>query len=372
MIDNEVFMNVETLGDLYIYDVLLTFIYPRVFVCEDVYSCKYLFYEMSSDADVDTWLVSKITKKEYYDLVDKKKTLQSVYRKRLNRSVFSVSKHYSESDRIDISYDIKNWIEMLPSKDAYAEKEVIDDVEQETLKAARETGNTTFDIRLYPGTDRHSVPKKILEDLCSAITPMIGAISGKRGSESLQVATAPGSCIVRFSFEEQMNLFNESGSTKDMQVLNSVFVKDLDEQGLDIVKDKKKFVNAYTKFLYAIKRTGSDVQLTTAFPNATSVKRIDLSRAIIKERYDRTKDIYDIKEEIKNENGILIALDTKQNTFKLLLEDGNIKSGALCENFISDKVYEIPKEYSATVCEKKIICKHGENGKKEYTLLELA
>ena len=63
MSDKDIFMKVAEFGELYIYDVLLFYIYPRVFVCQDQYECKYLFYEMDSeDDDIDIWLVSKITK----------------------------------------------------------------------------------------------------------------------------------------------------------------------------------------------------------------------------------------------------------------------------------------------------------------------
>ena len=41
MSDNEIFMQVKELGDLYLYDVLLEYIYPRVFICEDIFNSKY-------------------------------------------------------------------------------------------------------------------------------------------------------------------------------------------------------------------------------------------------------------------------------------------------------------------------------------------
>ena len=44
MSNKDIFMHVSQLGDLYIFDVLLSYIYPRVFVCQDIYDCKYLFY----------------------------------------------------------------------------------------------------------------------------------------------------------------------------------------------------------------------------------------------------------------------------------------------------------------------------------------
>ena len=44
MKNKEVFMQVQELGDLYLCDVLVSYIYPRVFVCEDKYSCKYIYF----------------------------------------------------------------------------------------------------------------------------------------------------------------------------------------------------------------------------------------------------------------------------------------------------------------------------------------
>lgn len=82
MRNKEVFMHVDDFGDLYLYDVLLSFIYPRVFVCVDVFDCRYLFYEMSSDGGKDIWLVSKITKGEYFDLIDRNMPIQRVYEKK--------------------------------------------------------------------------------------------------------------------------------------------------------------------------------------------------------------------------------------------------------------------------------------------------
>ena len=69
MNDNEVFMHVDEFGDLYLYDVLLSYIYPRVFVCEDYYNCLLLFYEISSEQNVDTWIVTKLNRKEYYSSI---------------------------------------------------------------------------------------------------------------------------------------------------------------------------------------------------------------------------------------------------------------------------------------------------------------
>lgn len=121
MTDSEIFLRVNDLGDLYIYDVLLTFIYPRVFVCADKYGCKYLFYEMSSKDNMDVWLVSKITKEEFYDLIDGKICIQEAYKHKSGFEIFSVSRLYGDEDVITMSYDSDRWIGRLPVDKVYAD-----------------------------------------------------------------------------------------------------------------------------------------------------------------------------------------------------------------------------------------------------------
>lgn len=69
---NRVFMNIKHIGNLYIFDVLLHYIYPRIFVCEDEFGSKYLFYEITEDTSFDKWLITKIRKNDYFDIIDGK------------------------------------------------------------------------------------------------------------------------------------------------------------------------------------------------------------------------------------------------------------------------------------------------------------
>lgn len=123
MSDKEIFMYVKELGNLYLYDVLLEFIYPRVFVCEDSFNSKFLFYEMSSNHDKDVWLVSRISKLEYYDLIDRKKSIQKIYDGKAGFNLFSITKNYkTDGDEIELSLNAKEWIKMLPSEPVFSEK----------------------------------------------------------------------------------------------------------------------------------------------------------------------------------------------------------------------------------------------------------
>lgn len=374
MSDKEIFMEVKELGTLYLYDVLLEYIYPRVFVCEDSYGCKYIFYEVSSRDNKDIWLVARISKKEYYSLVDRKKMIQKAYEKKTGFNLFSISKIYGDNeDIIELSLNSTDeLIKRLPKKPVYAQKELIDDIADETLAVARETGATTFDVRLFPGTDRHFIPQNLLSDLCAAVTSLTNSIFGQRRGEAIRVATAPGSCIVRFSFPDQINLFNESDAISEMNVINDVLGSDTFVEGLNKVKDQKGFIRSYSKVLDTIRKTGSDVQFTTASPNSTSVKKVELTKETVQNRYEDVKDIYKIEQTTDVVKGTLIALDMKSKRFKFQLEDGTIKSGLLTNDFLETGSYELPKMYEATINVEKYIDDKQRCNKEKYCLKELA
>lgn len=371
MSDKELFMHVDQLGDLYIYDVLISYIYPRVFVCQDVYDCKYLFYEMDSSEDKDVWLVSKITKKEYYSLIDRKKTIQKAYDKKSDFELFSITKTYSEEDVIELVMDGKKWLSHLPKQPVYVEKELSDDITNQTLAAAREMGSTTFDIRLFPGTDRHFVPQNILKDLCTSVTALTGSIFGQKRTEALRVATTPGSCIVRFSFPDQINLLNESNAINEMSVLNDALSSESIVKSLKEVKDQKRFIQSYSSLLDTIRKTHSDVQFTTASPNSNNVRKIELTRDVIESRFDDVKDLYRIETENISIEGQLIALDIKTKKFKFQADDGSIKSGIVDTKILETGSFEIPKTYDASICVEKYIDEKGIKNKEKYCLLDL-
>ena len=373
MSDKEIFMQVPELGALYLYDVLLAYIYPRVFVCEDSFDSKYIFYEVSNKDNKDVWIVAKISKKEYYSLVDCKKAIQKVYEKKTGFNLFAISKTYGENeDIIELSLDTAEWIKKLPKNPVFADKELVDDVAEKTLAVARETGATTVDIRLFPGTDRHFVPQNILSDLCAAMTSLTNSVFGQRRGEAIRVATAPGSCVVRFSFPDQINLFNESDAINEMNVINEVLASETLSDGLSKVKDQKSFIKSYSRVLDTIRKTGSDVQFTTASPNSTQVEKIELTKDVVQSRYEDVKDIYKIEKTTEVVKGTLIGLDIKSKRFRLQLDDGIIKSGVVSNEFLEKGTFELPKIYDATIDVEKYIYDKQMSSKEKYCLRSLA
>lgn len=121
---NDVFIYTEQFKELFLKDILLSYIYPRVFICEDDFECKYLFYEMESEDNYIKWLVTVLKKKDYLDLLDKKKPIQSIYRNASTHNLFSITKTYhDEKDTVGISFDEgMSLLDLLPAEDVYSEK----------------------------------------------------------------------------------------------------------------------------------------------------------------------------------------------------------------------------------------------------------
>lgn len=119
----KLFMDVPHLGELYIQDVLVAYIYPRVFICQDNQEHTYLLYEMDSPENKDVWLVSNITKDDYCNLVGCEKSIQEVYEEKDDYELFSITKTYGEKDTVEITMNGKELLSHLPKQPVYAERD---------------------------------------------------------------------------------------------------------------------------------------------------------------------------------------------------------------------------------------------------------
>ena len=368
MKEKGVFINIPDIGNLYIYDVLVSYICPISFVCVDDYETKYLFYEITDEQEYIEWLVSKITKKEYYSIIDKKIPIQNGYKK--SGFLRKVKKTY-EGDLVACELIGKNELTLLPVDDVFAEKKAVEDnFNAQTLLASRESGMTTFDVRLYAGTDRHSVPHTIMQGLCSDFNSLVSSVFGYKRVDQINVCTVAGSCVIRFSFPDQINLFNDSNAIQETNVINEILSEPSINVNVQKVADKKKFVSSYTGFLNTIKKTGSDVEFITASPNSSEVKDINLRSYHISQRYEAVKNIYKETKETIVVEGTLTALDTIKYKFKFTADNGDLFDGSLeKKNF--DDVYKLPSKYIATIEVTKKVDENSFTEKKSYLLKEL-
>lgn len=326
---------------------------------------------MDSDDESDVWLVGKVTKDEYYSIIDLKKSIQEIYKRKGGFELFSIRKMY-DNEAVSLVYDGDKWLSHLSEKPVYAECKAIDDVESQTLTAARESGSATFDIRLFPGSDRHSVPQHILSSLCSSFSSLFSAVSGERRSGRISVSTLNGSCIVRFSISDRINLSDDGNVVDEINILNDALSSDKIDDGIREVKDKRRFIRSYSDFLKTISKTDCDTQIALASPNSFNVSRIDLRSDAIKRRYENVRDIYSIEKEEVVLEGLLIALDIKSKKFKFQKDDESVISGRVDEKILESTRYEIPKRYTASISVEKHIDKNGSENNFRYFLNSLS
>lgn len=367
----DIFLKIPEIGNLYIYDVLLSYIYPRVFVCEDDYSCKYIFYEMESTEDKDTWLTARLKKNDYFSIIDKKKSIQEVYHEAPKNSIFSVENIYGETDKTSILDNAAEWISKLPKEKVYAEKEDVTENVPDTLNAARDSGNATVDIHLYAGSERHSVSHGVMSELCEAFSAFAGSIFGKRYGDSLLVSTAPGSCIIRFSFDQQMNLQDEDNPVEEVLKINDILAADVPEEKLNNVKNKKNFVGAYTRFFDTIQKAGGDVQITSASPNWTNTKKIELSQKRISDCSKNIRKIFDEKVKEVSVKGELQALDTRSKSFKFAEDEGKAVSGKFEDAILDGGGITVPGKYVAKLRITSRLVGDDFSARQDYRLMEL-
>lgn len=122
-------VSLPVLGDLCIKDILLYFIYPRAFVCENDKGTMYLMYELAdinNTDDTDIWLTVIITPDEYYKLLNCEVSIQDIYNLYPN-DTFMIKKDYiTNISKVLHLHDMveapKYW-EQLPKEPLFAERE---------------------------------------------------------------------------------------------------------------------------------------------------------------------------------------------------------------------------------------------------------
>lgn len=118
-VKKELFANLDRIGPLYLSDIILYYIYPRIFICENDSKEKFLLCEMSNRDDTDIWLSGKISEEEYGSIIKKEKSIQAIYRNK--KDLFLILKKYrKDEDEFEIIYgDMKEWVDKLPDESIY-------------------------------------------------------------------------------------------------------------------------------------------------------------------------------------------------------------------------------------------------------------
>lgn len=123
-------VSLPDLGDLRIKDILLYYIYPRAFVCENDKGTMYLMYELAdinNTDNTDIWLTVIISRLEFWELVNAKVAIQDIYYLYQN-DVFLIKKDYT-TDTAEVLHlhdmpEAPKYWEQLPTEEPlFAERE---------------------------------------------------------------------------------------------------------------------------------------------------------------------------------------------------------------------------------------------------------
>lgn len=120
---NDIFMSTDKFGDLYLTDILIEYIYPRAFICENNKGESYLFYEINSTEYGDTWYVVKIHESLLQRIKDSSISIQTAYTHADNE--YFVYKDYS-NDNVSVGPAPAGAIGSLPKAPVFAEQESLE------------------------------------------------------------------------------------------------------------------------------------------------------------------------------------------------------------------------------------------------------
>lgn len=148
-------------------------------------------------------------------------------------------------------------------------------------------------------------------------------------------------------------MLNESLISNKLDIINDVFEKKDLNASLEKIDKKIQFINSYTKLLETIKKTNSDVEFNTAYPNSHNTKIVCTPSSSIKQMYDSLTDNYEVESgEFKIDANIL-SWDTKSRKFKLLTCENKYIEGDITNDIDFSKSLSVPGNYNVCIKIKK-------------------
>ena len=109
----EKFLEIKDIGETYITNVLLFYIYPRSFVIENNNGNKFLLYEW---IDEESWYATQINEAEYNKILSKELSLQDAFTGKQSFIIKGINDNYFVEKA-----DVSDLLNMLPKYPIYKE-----------------------------------------------------------------------------------------------------------------------------------------------------------------------------------------------------------------------------------------------------------
>lgn len=316
------FLDVPSIGKLYIHHELVTYDYPLIFVCEDDYDSLYLFSEIRDLEDFEEWIAKKITREQYFDIIEDRLTFKDAYIRKENGPLYAFIKHYYVDDHVDCSYEKDVSEEILPSGDVcYG----MINGETQLFYSDTDTDSRIVEIETFPNQSIDGIDVETHNSIC---TSYVGMLKGKYADDvstmllhskaasytiRLKVTSRNKSSVIAADAINEISKMVSSGSMYDYS--NCV--------------DQLKTMNYSQKFLETISKMNQDTLLIYNDRKADKKQTTRLNPSISAEKACQIKNEIQLEKEKRHTAevsedryvGALIGYNLKGKSFVFKYEE---------------------------------------------------
>lgn len=391
MVENDIYMKIDMLGNIYIKDIIVYYDKPLVFSC--INDFQHHFIAMCNELDTDEeWIFLPISEARLIRGLRGNVTAYDLFKYPEGEFLWKIdicSNNYRNGKAVQIKPEIL-CDEDLPDKDIvydiYGENDfsLKSSDREKILKDSTLERREIFDISLEPKDSHvHEIDALVLGKVLESTQNIINLIAYKKGinakvpnsikeKNKLNVTgNYAASFGVRLKSNLLANMFNESEVQKSLDIFMSILkAKDNTDKLTEILKGLNPAVSLYyIDLLKLLSRENIGIKTYCAFPNNEYRKNYFESEEIKLSLKKLEENIKEISNEICLE-GNLVAIDTLNRTFKFITYDEEKVNGTIGEK-INIEEYVLPKKVKIRL---EMISKLNELSGKEninYRLLEL-
>jgi hypothetical protein len=356
---------ISELGVFSLYDVLIKIEYPTLFVCKDVFSAFYLFYETDYDHNVNEWLIMKISKSQYWDLKVGNKSLQETFSNSIDQKwyLFREVGKFQELSTLELFPR-----HLFPFKrEIFISKSTVSS-ENYLIKESYEKEQPIFDIKLNTVYSRNGVSiEPLLLENFSKNARLLFKDFGVPDS-SMRLSLENGSTIIRFSFDQE-NLFSHDAVSQSFSALNKALNS---KEAIDIVdafKGDKNKISKFRDLLETIRKTDNDVSIISSSTSLeTQIFKVINQRTLIDFKSQIDKIVIEENPTRISILGDVYAVNTENR--KIEFTNKNLKYKAELSENLTHTQLVVNTSYYLEVIQQKIVYLDGKIKETKYKVVK--
>jgi hypothetical protein len=366
----EFFLSNSTFGNLIIKDVLVTYDYPRVFICENQLGHKYLFSTSDSGDEFDEWVIVGLSDQKYYSLLTNRLDLRSALTNSEDGNYYIFRREYTPFKE-EINQSSTPLIEKItPYSDCFVGFKDNSDIEtHDILAESKRLDTSMIDFVLYSGNKSiRGIPLEYFSTVSTSLYPILQ--SNTRSRFLLRSASTGGSFVIRLIADDPTNLFVKSESEDAIKKVQYIFSTSDINNIFAKLSGNQDMLSEYQKALLALRQIKTNIQLISAFPEADFPLITNITSEFIEKSLSNISDFEKMEKQEISLVGFLNSFDKKNKKFSFVTEEGKLISGKYAESAYPDGFeYTIDKKYSCKLCYSFLQNPKGEKTKETYLLV---